>query len=213
MARIVDLMVESREANGKNAAGRVRRSGQVPAVVYGGGREPLPVQVDPRAIESILHSEHGRNTLIHLKVGDRELKRLVLIREIQRHPVTDRILHADFVRVEMDRKIEVPVPVHLVGTPIGVKSEGGMLDFVRRTVEIKVLPGEIPDFIEGDVENLHSGQHLAAGDLVLPAGAELLTAASDTIATVVGKPGEEEAAPAAPAEGEAPAEGAEPKAE
>ncbi|MBP7146804.1 MAG: 50S ribosomal protein L25 [Acidobacteria bacterium] len=208
------LEVGTRHEHGKNAAGRVRRRNLVPAVVYGGGREPESVEVDPRKIESIIRSERGLNTLIHLRIGDRELRRMVMIRDIQRHPVTERILHADFVRVEMDQKIEVSVPVHLEGTPLGVKNEGGLVEFVRRHVEVMVLPSNIPDALTADISELHVGQHLAAGDLKLPEGATLTTPPTETIVTVVTKAAAEveEAAPAEAAteEGAAPAEGAEP---
>lgn len=199
MSQIVNFEVTPREEFGKNAAGRARRTGLVPAVVYGGGREPQGVLVDPRRIESVLHSESGLNTLIHLKVGERELKRMVLIREIQRHPVTERILHADFVRVEMDRKIEVSVPIHVVGTAPGVKNEGGLLEMVNRTVLVRCLPAEIPDHLELDVSELHNNQHLEAKDVPLPAGIELAATPNEVIVTVLGKQAEE-AKPAAEAE-------------
>jgi len=210
MSNEVTIQVQPREGQGKNESRRLRRAGLIPAVVYGGGRDPEGVIVDPRPIAAVLDSERGRNTLIHLRIGDRELKRMVMIREIQRHPVTERILHADFVRVELDRKVDVTVPVNLLGTPVGVKSEGAMLEFVHREVLIRVLPSAIPDRIDADVAELHLGQHLEAADLKLPEGAELLTPPTETIATVVVKAKVEEPTPAAPVEG---AEGAAPAAE
>lgn len=195
MSQVVNLEVVTREEFGKNAAGRARRSGYVPAVVYGGGREPQGVLVDPRQLEGVMHSERGLNTLIHLKIGDRDLKRMVLIREIQRHPVTERVTHADFVRVEMDKKIEVAIPVHVVGIPAGVKSEGGMLELVNRSVLVRCLPGEIPEFIDVDVSDLHSNQHISAVDVALPAGVELAAHPHEVIVTILGKQGEEEAKP------------------
>ena len=127
MSQQIVIEVEPRETLGKNASRRLRRAGLIPAVVYGGGREPVGVQVDPRPVEAALHSPMGLNTLIQLKLAGRDLRRMVLVREIQRHPVTEQLLHVDFVRVEMDRKIEVSVPVELVGTPVGVKNEGGIV--------------------------------------------------------------------------------------
>jgi len=203
MSQVVNFEVTPREEFGKNAAGRARRSGFVPAVVYGGGREPQGVLVDPRLIEGVMHSERGLNTLIHLKIGDRELKRMVLIREVQRHPVTERVTHADFVRIEMDKKIEVAVPVHIVGTAVGVKSEGGMLEVVNRSVFVRCLPAEIPDFVEVDVTELHDGQHLEAKDVPLPTGVELVAHANDVIVTILSRQAEE-AKPAAEAEVAAP---------
>jgi large subunit ribosomal protein L25 len=199
MSQVVNFEVVPREEYGKNAAGRARRAGYVPAVVYGGGREPQGVLVDPRLIEGVMHSERGLNTLIHLKIGDRDLKRMVLIREVQRHPVTERVTHADFVRVEMDKKIEVAIPVHVVGTPVGVKSEGGMLEIVNRSVLVRCLPGEIPDSVEVDVTDLHNNQHISAVDVALPAGVELAAHPHEVIVTILGKQAEE----AKPAEAEA----------
>jgi large subunit ribosomal protein L25 len=207
MSQVVNFEVVPREEYGKNAAGRARRAGYVPAVVYGGGREPQGVLVDPRLIEGVMHSERGLNTLIHLKIGDRDLKRMVLIREIQRHPVTERVTHADFVRVEMDKKIEVAIPVHVVGTPVGVKSEGGMLEIVNRSVLVRCLPGEIPDSVELDVTDLHNNQHISAADVALPAGVELAAHPHEVIVTILGKQAEE----AKPAEAEAAAAPAAPE--
>jgi large subunit ribosomal protein L25 len=199
MSQEVTIEVQHREGSGKNESRRVRRAGLIPAVVYGGGREAEGVVVDPRPIGAVLESERGKNTLIHLRIGDRELKRMVMIREIQRHPVTDRILHADFVRVEMDRKTEVNVPIHLLGTPVGVTSEGGMVEWVHRAIAIRVLPGDIPEHLEADVSELHVGQHLEAGQLNLPSGAELMVPAGETVITILAKKAEE-AATAAPSE-------------
>ncbi len=209
MATEVSIAVVPRESAGKNESRRLRRQGMVPAIVYGGGREPEGIAVDPRPVDAVLSTERGKNTLIHLTIGDRELKRMVLIREIQRHPVTDRIMHADFVRIEMDKKTEVWVPLNIVGVPLGVKNEGGMLEWVHRQVHIRVLPGDIPEHIDVDVSALHVGQHISAGDVTLPGGADLLMPPTDPMITVVGKKAEEEAA-AAPAEGEAAAAAAPP---
>ncbi len=191
MSEQVTIQVQPREEKGKNESRRLRRQGLVPAVVYGGGREPEGVAVDPRPLEAVLLTERGKNTLLHLRIGDRDLKRAVLMREIQRHPVTDRILHADFVRVEMDNKTEVDVPIVAAGIATGVKSEGGLLEFIHRTVTVRCLPADIPQHIEADVTELHVGQHLEAGELTLPAGVELAMPATETLLTISGKPAEE----------------------
>lgn len=197
MANEVNIVVQHRDQIGKNESRRLRRSGLVPGVVYGGGREPEGISIDPRPLEAVLVSERGKNTLIHLTIGDRELKRMVLIRELQRHPVTDRLMHADFVRVEMDRKTDVAVPLLAIGIPLGVKNEGGLLEYVHRTVTIRILPADIPQHIEVDVSELHVGQHIEASDLKLPAGAELLMPPTETMLTCVGKKAEEAETPAA----------------
>lgn len=211
MSEQVTLEVIERAAVGKNESRRLRAGGMVPAVVYGGGREPEGVAADPRPIEAILGTERGKNTLIQLRIGDRDLKRAVLIREIQRHPVTGRIMHADFVRVEMDKKTEVDVTLVVVGMAEGVKSEGGLLDMVHRTVRVRCLPADIPEHIEANVTALHVGQHLEAGELALPENVELAMPETETLITILGKPTEEvpaAAAAAAPAEGGETPEGA-----
>jgi large subunit ribosomal protein L25 len=211
MAEEFHVQVLERQELGKNAARRLRARGMIPAVVYGGGREPVGVEVDPRPVEAVIGSEKGLNTLIHLKLGERELKRRVLLRDVQRHPVTEQLLHADFVRVEMDQVVDSTVPIELVGEPVGVKDEGGMVDFVSRSVDIRCLPGDIPASLTVDIGHLHVGQHIEASQLPLPDKVELLTPPTDTICTVYGKkaealPEEIEAAEAEAAEAEAAAE-------
>jgi large subunit ribosomal protein L25 len=208
MAEEFHVQVMEREELGKNASRRLRARGMIPAVVYGGGREPVGVEVDPRPVEAVLGSEKGLNSLIHLKLGDRELKRRVLLRDVQRHPVTEQLLHADFVRVEMDQVVDSAIPIELVGEPIGVKDEGGLLDFVSRSVDVRCFPGDIPTALTIDVSHLHVGQHVEASELPVPEKVELLTPPTDTICTVYGKkaeplPEELEEAEAAAAEAEA----------
>ncbi len=147
-----------RTTRGKNEARRLRVSGKIPAVVYGAQKEgdagnTVEVAVDPKPLMRILHSGSGVNTLITLKV-DGEGDSRVLVKEFLVDPVSEKLLHADFFRVNMDRKITVTVPVIIKGEPRGVKVEGGVLDFVHRDLEIETLPGEIPDAIEIDVTNL-----------------------------------------------------------
>jgi len=152
------LEAVKRDSRGKNEARRLRAAGKIPAVVYGVQKEGeagqnIPVAVDPKPLLRILHSHSGVNTLITLKV-DGEGESRVLVKDFLLDPVTHSMLHADFVRVNMDRRIKVRVPVALKGEPRGVKVEGGVLDFVHREIELESLPLEIPDAIEIDVTNL-----------------------------------------------------------
>jgi large subunit ribosomal protein L25 len=152
------LEAVKRDTRGKNEARRLRASGRIPAVIYGAQKEGdvgknLPVAVDPKPLLRILHSHSGVNTLITLKV-DGEGDSTVLVKEFLLDPVTSSMLHADFVRVNMDRRITVTVPIVIKGEPRGVKVEGGVLDFVHREIELESLPLEIPDAIEIDVSNL-----------------------------------------------------------
>ncbi len=200
--REVHLSVQPRVGkSGSAESRRMRSEGRIPAVVYGGGVAPESIEFDARPVIQMLSVEGGRNSLIHLKIGDRELSRMVMLKEIQVHPTSGRLLHADFARVEMNQKIVVEVPVHIVGTAVGVKSEGGLLELIHRTVRIKVLPAEIPSFIELDVTPLHSGQHVEASELTLPAGVDLVMSPHDTIVTVVGKTAEPAAEVSAPVAG------------
>jgi large subunit ribosomal protein L25 len=159
----VVLEAISRDTFGKNEARRTRRQGHVPAVVYGGAGNgaaaaTLPVAVNPKALLRILHSESGANTLISLKLaGAGDAK--VLVKEYQLDPVTHEVLHADFYRVAMDRAITVTIPIIVRGEAKGVKQQGGILEFVRREIEIECLPGDIPEHLVIDASELmlHEG--------------------------------------------------------
>lgn len=152
------LEAVKRTTRGKNEARRLRATGRIPAVVYGAQKEgdagnTVEVAVDPKSLMRILHSGSGVNTLIRLKVeGEGDAR--VLVKEFLVDPVTSHLLHADFFRVNMDRRIRVTVQVVVKGEPRGVKLEGGVLDFVNREVELETLPAEIPDAIEVDVSHL-----------------------------------------------------------
>ena len=166
------LEATSRDSFGKNEARRTRRDGRVPAVVYGasaegGSRDATPIAVDPRALLKILHSESGANTLISLKLGGGGDAR-VLIKEYQLDPVTHAVLHADFYRVRMDRAIQVTIPVTVKGEPKGVKQQGGLLEFIRREIEVECLPAEIPEHVEVDVSELMLHQGVRVRDIVPP---------------------------------------------
>ena len=161
MEAILDASM--RDSFGKNEARRIRAGGRVPAVLYGltaesDSREARPISVDPKALLRILHSESGANTLISLKLAGENDTR-VLVKEYQLDPVSHQLLHADFYRIRMDRAIIVTIPVTVKGEPKGVKQQGGVLEFIRREIEIECLPGEIPEHVEIDVSELmlHQG--------------------------------------------------------
>ena len=155
------LEVVKRDTRGKNAARRLRAAGQIPAVLYGAqkaGDAPAPeaVAVDPKPFLRILHSDSGFNTLITLKVKDGGDSR-VLVKNVQLDPITNFPLHADFYRVNMDRKLTVTVPVVIRGESRGVKVDGGILDFVHREIQLECLPSDIPNAIEVDITDLGIG--------------------------------------------------------
>lgn len=159
------LEATTRDTFGKNEARRTRREGKVPAVLYGGdGTEPMPIAVTPKALLKILHSEAGQNTLISLKMPDGGDTR-VLVKDFQLDPVTHQVLHADFYRVAMDRMLQVTIPITVTGEPKGVKQQGGVLEFIRREIEIECLPGDIPEHINVDVSELMLHQGIRVRDI------------------------------------------------
>lgn len=204
MAHTVALSAERRAHTGKGAARQLRAQGKIPAVVYGQGREPEPLLVGAYDLEKALVGIAAESTIIDLSVGGQTIK--TLIREIQRHPVRLKILHVDFYEIHADQTITLEVPVHLEGVPDGVRNAGGVLDQVLRTLEIEVLPADIPERISVDVTNLSIGKSLHVRDITVER-ATILTDANATVCTVVA-PRAEEAPPAA---GEAIAEVAEPE--
>ncbi|HYE86650.1 MAG TPA: 50S ribosomal protein L25 [Vicinamibacterales bacterium] len=207
MEAVLDAV--KRNTKGKNEARRLRAAGRLPAVVYGAqkiGDAPAPesVSVDPKPFLRILHSASGFNTLITLRVdGGGEAR--VLAKNVQLDPITHHPLHADFYRVNMDRKIKVTVPISLRGEARGVKQDGGVLDFVHREIDVEVLPANIPDTIEVDITNLGIGDAVHVRDLAADAAWTPVTDADQMIVHIVTIKVVEEAAPAAGAEGAAPA--------
>jgi large subunit ribosomal protein L25 len=182
MSDTMTLEVQPREKTGKNANRRSRTSGKIPAVVYGGGRESVSIEVDRKTLVDTMKGHTGENPIFLLKLGDKE--RHAMIRHMQVDPVSRQVIHIDFQRVLMDQKVRVAVPVELTGTPFGVKTEGGMLDFITREVHVECLPGQIPKHIDVDVTALHLGQHVEAKDLQLPEGVALLDEPDRVIASV-----------------------------
>jgi large subunit ribosomal protein L25 len=210
------IEVELREGVGKGVARKLRAAGRIPGVLYGRGRPPQAVALDPRALEHVIKtSEAGMNTLIDLGIaGSRErAERVVLVKELQRDPVRGTPLHVDFYQVDLAAKIAVKVPIVLRGRPKGVELSGGILDQALRELDVECLPRAIPESIAVDVSELEVGGSLHVRDLVLPEGVVLRSDADLSVASVIIPKVEEEAAPAAaPLEGEAaaaaPAEGA-----
>ena len=170
----LSLEVTRREDGGKNVSRRYRASGKVPAVVYGGHRDPVAIIVDRKTVsEMIQKSEHGVRSIFLLKMTGSDQQRHAMIKDIQIDPISRRMTHIDFVRVAMDEKVRVTIPVHHVGTAIGVK-EGGILDFQVRDLHVECLPGAIPDSIDVDVENLALHEYYRISDLKLPEGIKVL---------------------------------------
>ncbi|HEY6552741.1 MAG TPA: 50S ribosomal protein L25 [Vicinamibacteria bacterium] len=187
------VTAESRTESGKNANRRLRVKGLIPGVVYGSKKETLPVAVSPKDIGTVLKSASGENTLFDLELlGGR---RKVILKEFQREPLKGRLLHVDFYEVALDKVIEVKVHIEIVGVPVGVKTQGGILDFVTRELEIECLPTEIPDKIAVDVTALELGKHLRVSDLQIPGKVTVLTEPGVVVVHVVAPRAEEVAAP------------------
>ena len=191
----------------KNAARRVRAAGNIPAVLYGPGYDPVAVEVDPKQISRILYSESGHNTIFDLQI-EGQLTAKAMIVDWQREPIKDQLIHIDLKRIALDKPLRVNVRVKLLGTPVGVKTFGGILDQVMREVEIECLPAEIPSHIGVDVTGLGLHGVLRVSDLPHSEKIKFISAPDATVAHVMAI--REEAAPTA--EGAAVAEGAEPAA-
>lgn len=183
------IKVEKREIFGKNASRRLRREGMIPAILYGSGSSNVPLTLKKQDVFMILRSDTGENTVFQVSF-DSEI-RDVMIKELQRDPVTDEILHADFVHIAMDKAIRVSVPLVSVGEAVGVKTEGGFVDFITRELEVECLPKNIPEHIEMDISGLHLRHSLKAEDITLPEGVKLITS-SDTILVLIEAPLKEE---------------------
>ena len=197
------VVARPRVGRGKNDARRVRRAGMVPITVYGGGAETVAAVAALSDLAAILRSESGRNTIFTVEVegiGESE----VMFHDRQIDPVKGRLIHADLTRLVKGQKIEVTVPLHLTGEPIGVKEKQGVLEQIIREIEIRCEPREIPDTLEVDVSNLDIHDMLHVSDIRVSETVEILTDPEQVIATVgIVK---EEVAPAPAVEGEEPAE-------
>ena len=202
------LEAQPRTPGTKNDARRVRKQGKVPAVVYGAGKQALPVSVDPRQVSRILHSETGHNTVFDLAVDGERTKAMIV--DWQYEPIKGALLHIDLKRIAMDQKLRVNVPIELVGEPAGVKQQGGILEQITREVEIECLPGDIPNDIELNVAELVFGMVLRVTDLPKSDKIKFLTDPDQPVAHIISIK-EEEVPTAEAIAGEAAAAPAEPE--
>jgi large subunit ribosomal protein L25 len=167
----VSLSANSRDSKGKGSARTLRSQGQIPAVIYGHGRDPQSLALNARDLDKLLSHIQAESTVIEVTVGGHTAK--TLIREIQRHPIKRQILHVDFQALVAGEKVIVSIPIVLTGTPEGVRLEGGVLDQTLREIEIEVDPSNIPDHIEYDVTNMVIGDSVHISDLKVPEGVEV----------------------------------------
>jgi len=168
----------------KNAARRVRVAGKIPAVIYGPGSEPVAVEVDPKQISRILFSETGHNTIFDVEIPGQATAKAMIV-DFQREPIKDQLIHIDLKRIALDKALRVKVRVKLLGIPVGVKAEGGILDQVLREVEIECLPGDIPSHIDVDVSELKMHQVIRVSGLPHSDKIKYLNSEDATVAHVV----------------------------
>lgn len=168
------IEVQERTETGTGPNRRLRKAGQLPAVVYGGGKDPISIQVDQKSIHHLLREVGGENAVFLLKLAGTGKSRHTMVRKIDLDPISRQIQHIDFQRIDMKKSVKVQVNLEVVGESIGVKNEDGVLDFVNRTIEVECLPENIPAVIEVDVTDLHVGQHLEVSDLPIPEGVDIV---------------------------------------
>lgn len=162
------IVVALREQFGKRATRDLRKSGMIPAVIYGLNEPAVAISISPKVVARIIASETGMNSLIYLQREGTDLKRHVIIKDLQRDPVTSRLSHVDFMRVDPTHRVRVKVPLALKGTPVGVK-EGGILEFIHREIEVECLPAFIPSRIEIPVASMKVGDTLRLDQVNLDA--------------------------------------------
>ena len=201
MAQQAKLTVQKRVQVGRNAVKKVRKEGLVPGVIYGTGQEPINLEVNSRQLSTVLAHASSENILLELEIvdGDNRHSSLAIIKEVQHHPLQAEIVHVDFHAVSATEKITAEVPIETLGEPVGVKTHGGLLEHILRSLEVECLPGDLPARIEVDVTNLDIGQSVHVKDLQLPSGVEAVTDADLTVVAVSAARVEEE--PTAAAEG------------
>ncbi len=180
----VDLAVKVREDTGKQVSRKRRRDGWVPAILYGPDTPNMALELQLKALNDVLRHHAGEHLMVELDIEGRKKAVAALMREVQHHPVTGDIIHVDFQKVSLRRRIAIDVPLAFVGVPVGVRNQGGILDHVLREVEIECLPAHLPERLEVDVSGLGIGQSIHVGDLVFEKG-RILSDPSLIVATVL----------------------------
>jgi large subunit ribosomal protein L25 len=191
MSQPFTVEAEPREVFGKNAARRTRVGKRIPGIVYGGGGPVIPVTVDPDGIRKILFSESGHNTIVNLEVRGKAPAR-AMIRDWQSDPVRGDLLHVDLVRIALDAKLKLKVPIHVIGEPEGVKLQGGIFEFILRDIDVECLPDDIPEAVTVDVSGLTIGRNLRVSELPIGPKVKVLTDPNRVVAHVVVARAEEE---------------------
>jgi len=195
----IKVEVQRRTPGGKNANRRLRSSGQIPAVVYGPGKQSVAIMVYPQNVTDILRSESGRNTIFTVSVDGKE-RANAMVKDYQRDPVKGKLIHVDFLEIAMDQLLELTVNIEIVGEPIGVKLDGGIMDIVTRAIEVECLPADIPESIKVDVSHLKINDYIRVKDLPADPKVKIFSDGEIVLVTIV-PPIKEEVPVEAPAEG------------
>lgn len=191
MAKAIKVVAEVRASAGSSVSRRLRRSGKFPGIVYGIGKTPCNVQVDQKSFVSALGGHINEHVILDLEIPGQDVRK-VLLQEVQHHPITDQVLHADFHEISMTEKLRIEIPVHLVGDPVGVTQNGGVLEHLVREITVECLPTDIVEAFNVDVSGLKIGDKLFAGGIALDAGKYTLITAKDLAVASVSAPREEE---------------------
>lgn len=209
MENIISINAESRKEVGKKISKKLRAEGKIPAIIYGGKSEAIPISLWLKDVKSILKAEKGENSILSIHRDD--VKVDAMLKDIQYDFLSNHIIHVDFIRIELDKPIEVYVPVVLNGEPIGVRLEDGIFDFISREIKMRCLPARIPKSIELDVSNLHVGHSVKVSELPVSEGLDILSEPQTVICAVSAKGAVEEEA--VKEEAEAEVEGEKPETE
>ena len=181
-----NLKATLRESIGSGESRRLRNEGFLPAVIYGLGMDPVSIAVNAREFTNALKTDAGSNVILNLEVG--KSKYTTLAREIQRHPYKNELLHIDLIQIDLTQNVEANVQVNFLGTPIGVKDEGGLVQTINSTITVSTLPSTIPASLDLDISELNVGENATVLDVKLPEGVELATEDDDSILVTITLP-------------------------
>jgi len=178
------IAAQLRTPGGKNVNRRIRKAGKIPAVIYGPGKPPVVVSVDPNDVKTILYSESGRNTIFTISVDGSEQSN-AMVKEYQRDPVQGHLLHTDFLEIAMDRLLALTVNVEIVGEAEGVKLDGGIMDIVTHSIEVECLPSDIPESIKVDVSHLKINDYIRVKNIQVDSKVKILSDPEIVVVTIV----------------------------
>lgn len=184
MRKEITIVAEPRDGRGRNEARRLRATGRIPGIVYGAGKEPVAVALEPKQINEILYGDTGHNTIFNVDIKGQELSPAMIV-DWQHDPARDTLLHVDLERIDLTKELTVKVPIQTEGEAKGVKQQGGLLELVTREIEVRCLPGSIPDRFVVDVRNLMLGDNVRARDLEMGPQVTLVSAPETVICHVV----------------------------